>query len=214
MNIVNKLLNIIEATDFAVDDATTANSSSASNFCILGFSCLLKLFKSFLLNTFLPPKCINFPKSEIITLYIKNNERCILMNEINYINIKSICFLIVALILLTMTAFRSFFIPDELNTGNSNQTMQAENDDNDYSNYTPNETSSQESSKILTNSQQIYEVKALNGEITVFKDGEVFSVMLDTVKLDNLPDIDKDLINKGVTFQSYKELISFLENYE
>ena len=86
-------------------------------------------------------------------------------------------------------------------------------------NYTSKTISSQESQENLTNSPNpikgnIYEVKAVNGEIAVFQNGQEFSVLLDKVRIENLPQSDKELLENGKSFDNYKDLIEFLENYE
>lgn len=78
--------------------------------------------------------------------------------------------------------------------------------------YTPEKESSQETQ--VNPQTDIYTVKEYQGIIGVFKNGEAKPYMTENVQVPLLPAEDKSLITKGVTFDSYKEMIRFLQDYE
>ncbi len=123
-------------------------------------------------------------------------------------NYMSVLFTVVSILILSITIIDIFYLRESTI---KEQPVQ--------SNYTSNEKASQENN-ILTNQEQaladepIYIVKEENGIIAVFKEGESIAVMNDTVKVENLPDADKEIIKSGVEFDNYKDLIEFLENFE
>ena len=82
------------------------------------------------------------------------------------------------------------------------------------SNYTPFEESSQENHTLQTEKTKIYTVKEYKGIIGVFEDAEAQPCMTEPTQVKLLPPEDKKLISEGVTFNTYKELINFLQNYE
>ena len=80
--------------------------------------------------------------------------------------------------------------------------------------YTPFDDSSQEIDSLQTEKVKIYTVKEYNGIIGVFEDSAAEPCMTEPTQVNLLPAEDKLLITKGVSFESYKELIKFLQNYE
>ena len=93
----------------------------------------------------------------------------------------------------------------------------------DVSNYTPISSVSQEnitsseresSSSSSSLSSPLYTVKEYEGVIGIFNYGEAEPFDTEKTKVQNLPEKDRELIEKGVDFQSYGELIAFIEDYE
>ena len=80
--------------------------------------------------------------------------------------------------------------------------------------YTPFDDSSQEIESLQTEKVKIYTVKEYNGIIGVFEDSAAEPCMTEPTQVNLLPAEDKLLITKGISFESYKELIKFLQNYE
>lgn len=130
--------------------------------------------------------------------------------NINYkinLKIKTIFFIIVSIILLSITILRYLI---------------SENNNNISINYTTDEDISQENEDIVNNyegnvynyNEPLYTVKEHNGVITVFMGDEILDIMLSTVKVENLPESDQEIIYAGVDFDSYKDLIAFLEDFE
>lgn len=125
------------------------------------------------------------------------------MKNLSIIRLKSISFIIVALLLLGITVFTENIQPDH--TKNSNTLVD---------NYTANSSLSQEKQAEAQQESGIYTVKEHNGIIAVFKGNEQLSIMHTKVPVSNLPSEDKSLLKKGVEFSSYKDMLFFLENYE
>lgn len=115
--------------------------------------------------------------------------------------IKSISFLVVAVLLLSITV---------INENISTAQAQKNNDIH----YTANESSSQETPVLSPKEAEIYTVKEHNGVIAVFKQEEQIPVLRKEVQVSALPTQDKELLSKGVSFTSYKDMLFFLENYE
>lgn len=80
------------------------------------------------------------------------------------------------------------------------------------SNYTPNDTLSQETR--ANAGGDIYTIREYNGIIGVFKNDEDKPYMTENVRVVSLPPDDKEIMEKGVTFNTYKEMIQFLQDYE
>ncbi|MFI3207330.1 MAG: hypothetical protein R3Y33_08765 [Clostridia bacterium] len=121
------------------------------------------------------------------------------MKNLSIIKIKTIALIIVAIFLFAIT-FLIFF-------SNSKST-------NTRVNYTSKSTLSQATEENLTNKSNMYEVKSVAGELVVFMNGEEFSVLIDEIKLSSLPEADQLIIESGLVFYAYNDLIDFLENYE
>lgn len=85
---------------------------------------------------------------------------------------------------------------------------QAANDNH----YTPIPSSSQETKDSA--SSLSYTVREYDGIIGVFQNDESVPCITENVKINTLPEEDKRIITQGVTFETYKEMIAFLQNYE
>ncbi len=61
----------------------------------------------------------------------------------------------------------------------------------------------------------LYSVKALNGKIAVFADGEDTPLyVLPSPLIDDLPPYDRELLTNGITVSSNTELLQVLEDYD
>ncbi|MFI3325368.1 MAG: hypothetical protein R3Y35_04245 [Clostridia bacterium] len=124
------------------------------------------------------------------------------MKKLTVYKVKTYLFIIVAILLLSIT-FVSIFLEKDNKT-----------DEIIENNYTLTTAISQDESSISDEKFTIYTVKELDGVMTVFKDGEKLDIMLNTVLVNTLPVEDREIIENGVEFTNYTELISFLEDYE
>lgn len=58
-----------------------------------------------------------------------------------------------------------------------------------------------------------YLVKNYNGKIAVFEKGQTKPFKITSVNIDDLPDVDKKLLERGIETDSQKKLLSILEDY-
>lgn len=120
---------------------------------------------------------------------------------------RGIQWLCVILMLISIIAISFSFSPQKETKEITNS--QATNN----SHYTPNYSSSQETPK-PTPKTSTYTIKEYEGIIGVFKDEETVPCMTENVKVSTLPEEDKEIMMEGISFDTYKEMISFLQNYE
>lgn len=120
--------------------------------------------------------------------------------------LKNVSFIIVSVLLITITV---------VNQKIDSQSLSADPNKSISSiDYTANEDSSQENTDTTLNPPTVYTVKEYEGVITVFKEGIAFPVMSQKVQVKSLPQKDRELLEKGVDFSTYKDMLFFLENYE
>lgn len=83
-------------------------------------------------------------------------------------------------------------------------------------NYTPTEELSQEREVAApaTEDPDVYVVREHGGIIAVFERGGSLPVLTVPVQVDFLPQDDRLLLEQGVGFDSYADMVAFLENYE
>lgn len=84
---------------------------------------------------------------------------------------------------------------------------------------TANENPSQENignSSVPTPSKSdpIYSIRAYNGEIGVFEEGQEVPFQVLQVEVSLLPEEDQKMLEKGITIQGEDRLVSILEDYE
>ncbi len=151
--------------------------------------------------------------------YILNKERMFII--IKNISENKLRLMLVAVVLALLI---SITVISELSKNNVNEVVSTQTDTHKSStDYNANDEKSQDTTSqapvvtpvpVEESTQDEYLVKSHNGVMTVFKEGEIITVMRYEVLVDTLPITDKNLINEGVTFSNYKDLIDFLENYE
>lgn len=112
------------------------------------------------------------------------------------------------LFIIVLSAFIILFFVTEFTDENSSSDTPKQNIITDTNDYTSDNEISQES-----NTTEYY-ITEYNGIIGVFKYGDTTPYLTENVKVELLPDIDKELIRKGVEFQNYKDMIEFLQDYE
>lgn len=80
-------------------------------------------------------------------------------------------------------------------------------------NYNSSITSSQETNGGAEKAtHSLYRVCEDQGVVSVFSDG--VAVIRGKVPVSNLPQEDRELLKKGVTFENYGDMIRFIEDYE
>ena len=93
-----------------------------------------------------------------------------------------------------------------------------ESDENNQNNSTPNEELSQESipedEAVMAQADELFIVKAYNGKIAVFLEGEDEPYMELDISLSDLTQADAILLERGITARTPAELLNILEDYD
>jgi hypothetical protein len=84
----------------------------------------------------------------------------------------------------------------------------------DSGNYTSSNGLSQETDVFANEEAGAYTVREYNGTIAVFAGEDPQPIIKENVSVKTLPEDDQKLLTDGIKFDTYREMIEFLQNYE